>query len=117
MPTYQYKCNSCKKKFEIFLTFEEYDKGNAACPKCYSDNVARRYDNTPYVTVTGEAKTIGQIADRNTKKNKSKIDEYQAANKTTKEKPWYYNKDATASRKEINKMTKEQKQKYIMEGK
>lgn len=114
MPTYQYKCNDCKKKFDIYLTFEEYDKGDVNCPKCHSRSLARRYESSPHVAVRGEPTTIGQLADRNASKNKSKISEIEAQNKKP-EKQWYQ-KGAT-SRRDINKMTKEQKQRYIMEGK
>lgn len=114
MPTYQYKCNDCKKKFDIYLTFEEYDQGNVNCPKCHSVSLSRRYDSSPHVAVRGEPTTIGQLADRNAIKNKSKINETEAQNKKS-EKPWY--QQSTTSRRDINKMTKEQKQRYIMEGK
>lgn len=114
MPTYQYKCNDCKKKFDLFLTFDEYDKGAASCPKCNSISLSRRYESSPHVAVLGEATTIGQLADRNATKNKSQINEIESQNKKP-EKQWY--QKGSASRRDINKMTREQKQRYIMEGK
>lgn len=42
MPTYQYRCNACGKRFEIFMTYSEYGSRPVACPHCASGNVTRR---------------------------------------------------------------------------
>ena len=42
MPTYDFICNACKKRFEIFLTFSEYGKKVVYCAQCESTNVRRR---------------------------------------------------------------------------
>lgn len=42
MPTYQYRCLECKKRFEIFLTYTEYGNRPIACPHCQSQNIQRR---------------------------------------------------------------------------
>ena len=42
MPTYQYQCQNCKKRFEIFLTYEEYSQREVNCPHCGSADVMRR---------------------------------------------------------------------------
>ena len=42
MPTYDFICNACEKRFEIFLTFSEYGKKVVHCTHCQSDNVRRR---------------------------------------------------------------------------
>jgi putative FmdB family regulatory protein len=42
MPTYQYRCNDCRKRFEIFLTYSEYGTKPVECPHCHSANVTRR---------------------------------------------------------------------------
>jgi putative FmdB family regulatory protein len=42
MPTYDFICNDCKQRFEIFLTYSEYGKKPAACPHCGSANTRRR---------------------------------------------------------------------------
>ncbi len=42
MPTYQYQCLSCKKRFEVFLTYQEYGIKKIECPHCASDQVRRR---------------------------------------------------------------------------
>ena len=42
MPTYDFICNACEKRFEIFLTFSEYGKKTVHCAHCNSANVRRR---------------------------------------------------------------------------
>jgi putative FmdB family regulatory protein len=42
MPTYDFICNDCKQRFEIFLTYSEYGKKPVACPHCGSANTRRR---------------------------------------------------------------------------
>ena len=42
MPTYDFICNACEKRFEIFLTFSEYGKKAVHCVHCESTNVRRR---------------------------------------------------------------------------
>ncbi|MBN2254359.1 MAG: zinc ribbon domain-containing protein [Deltaproteobacteria bacterium] len=41
MPTYDYQCQSkkCGKKFTVFLSLSDYEKGKVACPKCKSKRV------------------------------------------------------------------------------
>lgn len=42
MPTYQYQCKECNKRFEIFMTYNEYDSVTVSCPNCESNQVIRR---------------------------------------------------------------------------
>lgn len=42
MPTYDYICQNCRKRFEIFMTYQEYGVKPVACPHCGSGNVSRR---------------------------------------------------------------------------
>lgn len=42
MPTYDYICNNCNQRFDVFLTFAEYGKTPVACTHCNSKNVRRR---------------------------------------------------------------------------
>ena len=42
MPFYPYTCLSCKKRFEIFLTYSQYGAQPVHCPHCNSDQVRRR---------------------------------------------------------------------------
>jgi putative FmdB family regulatory protein len=42
MPTYDFLCNACNQRFEVFLTFSEYGKKTVTCTHCGSRNVRRR---------------------------------------------------------------------------
>ena len=42
MPTYDFICNHCEKRFEVFMTFSEYGKKPVHCVHCESGNVRRR---------------------------------------------------------------------------
>jgi hypothetical protein len=120
MPFYNLCCEDCDQKIEIFCSISEYDKriSKTVCPTCSSKNIYRDYQSDNIYSTVKEIKTVGQLADANAKKYKSILNEADAKKQeeTKVEKPWYQ-KNAQATSKEINKMTKKQKQKYIMEGK
>jgi putative FmdB family regulatory protein len=42
MPTYDFICNACQQRFDIFLTFSEYGKKSVLCAHCGSKDVRRR---------------------------------------------------------------------------
>ncbi len=42
MPNYEYRCLSCKRRFEVYLSYQEYGKQSISCPYCNSDHVQRR---------------------------------------------------------------------------
>lgn len=42
MPTYDFRCLSCRKRFDLFLTYAQYGSVAVACPHCKSDQVQRR---------------------------------------------------------------------------
>lgn len=42
MPTYDYRCLTCKKSFDDFQTYEEYGKKQVVCPFCASADVRRK---------------------------------------------------------------------------
>ncbi len=42
MPTYDFICNDCQQKFDIFLTYSEYGKKAVHCTHCQSGDVRRR---------------------------------------------------------------------------
>ena len=42
MPTYDFICNDCQQKFDVFLTYSEYGKKAVHCAHCQSGNVRRR---------------------------------------------------------------------------
>jgi putative FmdB family regulatory protein len=42
MPTYDFICENCSQRFDIFLTFSEYGKKKVTCTHCGSKSVRRR---------------------------------------------------------------------------
>lgn len=42
MPTYDFVCNSCQKRFDVFMTFSEYGNQPVNCTHCESGDVRRR---------------------------------------------------------------------------
>lgn len=42
MPTYDFICNACQKRFDIFLTYSEYGVKPVHCVHCNSADVRRR---------------------------------------------------------------------------
>ena len=41
MPTYDYTCLNCNKRFDVFFTFSEYGTRPVTCPHCQSKKVRR----------------------------------------------------------------------------
>lgn len=133
MIRYDYKCEDCG--YEIEYTQSIKDSAFTKCPSCMSNSLKRVITLGP-VFVGQEAKTIGQLADRNTKsmgtyekqsKRKAHEDSKNAARRKIMEEkgleyiapegnrptPIYGNVDHA----KINAMTPAQKAKYILEGK
>jgi putative FmdB family regulatory protein len=42
MPTYDYVCNACHQRFDVFLTYSEYGVKRVRCSSCNSMDVKRR---------------------------------------------------------------------------
>lgn len=42
MPTYDFVCNACNQRFDMFMTFAEYGKKPVTCPHCNSKDARRR---------------------------------------------------------------------------
>jgi putative FmdB family regulatory protein len=42
MPSYDFICGDCARRFDIFLTYAEYGLGQVNCPHCQSTNTTRR---------------------------------------------------------------------------
>lgn len=122
MPTYNLRCDVCLQDIEMRCSISDYDEvmKHVECPNCTSRNVYRNYEADNIYSSVKDVKTIGQLADKNAKLNRTKISEANSKKKESEpqqEQPWYQNaKYGSASFKEINKMSNEQKVKYIMEG-
>ena len=113
MPTYDYQCNDCGHEFEQIHGF---NRQPSPCEKCEGKNLRIVVNQAPLAFVKGEPKTLGQLAESNTK-NMGKYEledkrEYQNAEKKEKQKDWW-EKSGDAGRGDINKMTAKQKAAYI----
>lgn len=42
MPTYDFRCNNCKKRFDIFLSYADYESAVIKCAHCGSSDVERK---------------------------------------------------------------------------
>ncbi|MGD9034388.1 MAG: zinc ribbon domain-containing protein [Desulfobacteraceae bacterium] len=52
MPSYDFRCEKCKKKFTLLLSISEYEKTKFRCPKCKSVRVKQQI--TPFQVVTSK---------------------------------------------------------------
>jgi putative FmdB family regulatory protein len=50
MPTYEFKCEKCKKKFTKVMTISEYEQKKMRCPKCKSTRVKQQITTFQAVT-------------------------------------------------------------------
>jgi putative FmdB family regulatory protein len=41
MPTYEYRCQDCKKRVSIYQTYDEYGNESIQCPHCNSPDLRR----------------------------------------------------------------------------
>lgn len=121
MPVYNFVCEDCNAEIELSCSISEYPEmiEDLNCPACSSKNVHRDYSQDNIYSTVREIRTVGQLAEANTKKMGSKLQEEYEKNKGPEpQKPWYQDsKFGDASRKEINKMTPQQKKKYVLTGK
>jgi putative FmdB family regulatory protein len=42
MPSYEYVCQKCRKKFALQMTISEHEKKKVKCPKCSSKAVVQQ---------------------------------------------------------------------------
>ena len=42
MPTYDFRCLDCNRRFDVFFTYTEYGSQDVHCPNCDSKNVQRK---------------------------------------------------------------------------
>ena len=42
MPTYDFRCDKCGKRFSLTMTIAEHDSKRARCPKCKSPRVTQQ---------------------------------------------------------------------------
>lgn len=113
---YDYKCDNCSHELkDVYQSIK--DEALTECPACGKDTLCRViYGGLG--SFMKDVKTIGQLADRNWSKmgsyQKSDIEHQNRENKQEDKSP--LSSFGSASTKEINKMTSEQKRKYIITG-
>jgi len=42
MPSYEYRCQTCRRRFDLFMSYEDYGKLEVRCPHCEGTDVVRR---------------------------------------------------------------------------
>jgi putative FmdB family regulatory protein len=42
MPSYEYRCLNCRRRFDVFMSYQEYGTRPVNCPHCQSDHVRRK---------------------------------------------------------------------------
>jgi len=42
MTSYEFRCLTCRRRFDIFLKYDEYGKKPVVCPRCGSSDVQRK---------------------------------------------------------------------------
>ncbi|MEN4010606.1 MAG: zinc ribbon domain-containing protein [Chloroflexota bacterium] len=42
MPSYDYRCLDCRKRFDVFMPYSEYGQRQVTCTHCGSANIQRR---------------------------------------------------------------------------
>jgi len=42
MPNYEFRCLNCRRRFDIFMKYDEYGKNPIICPRCGSSDVQRK---------------------------------------------------------------------------
>jgi putative FmdB family regulatory protein len=109
---YDFECEPCAYYTEIRQG--PYDPDVHLCPHCNEPTLKKVFINPPAISVVGEARTVAQLADRNTKKmGKYERQDRDVESNATQDKEMLAKR---AQRRKINSMTKEQKLKWIREG-
>lgn len=101
----EYECDKCG----VFSILQEHNQISKKCPKCKSKNFERRI-SSPAVSKLNDPRTIGSLIDRNNKRNP-----------LSREKAFGVDAEKKLAAKDkfekINRMSPEQKQKWIETGK
>ncbi len=61
MPVYEFRCLECHKKFDVRLSYSEYDSYQPACPHCSSTKAARII--RPLRVATNDVSRLATMAD------------------------------------------------------
>jgi putative FmdB family regulatory protein len=113
---YDYKCDACSHEMnDVYQSIK--DEALTDCPKCGKPALYRViYGGLG--SFMKDAKTIGQLADHNWSKlgsyQKSEIEAQRKSEAPQQDQS--FSKFGSATKKEINKMTQPQKERYIITG-
>ena len=112
---YDYICDDCSHEMkDVYQSIR--DEALTECPSC-GKNALRRVIYGGIASFMKEPKTIGSLADSNwSKKGHYEKSEIEAKSKKSAEETSHFSSFGAASKKEIAKMTTEQRTKYIMTG-
>lgn len=50
MPTYEYRCQKCRKKFSRVMSISEHETRRIKCPKCGGTKISQLVSNIQVVT-------------------------------------------------------------------
>lgn len=107
---YDYECESCNYFMaDVYQSIN--DDSLEECPRCHK-NFLQRVIYGGLGHFVKDVQTIGQLAD----KNWNSLGHYKKSELEQKSKEQQQPSYSSASNKEINKMTKEQKTRYIITG-
>jgi len=135
MPTYDFQCLKCGKVHEVYRSFKDklpQKVSDLDDPCCHGNCKVFQLINVPDFSVkasSSEVSTIGQLAERNSKKiGTEQMDKKMEEYKTKKQKTLKLKEGMSLSPspkrdkgkadllKKINNMTESQKQRYIKDG-
>lgn len=112
MPLYDFECEPCVYYTEIRQGVDE--PSVHTCPFCKQETLKKVFINAPPVIVRGEATTIGQVIDRNTKSlGKYERESLNKKNNVAQKKEF---DEKRQLHRKINSMTEKEKIKWIKEG-
>ena len=64
MPTYDFICQDCKKRFDVFMTYSEYGTKPVTCSHCGSENTRRRMTRVRIAkSEEGRLESLGDFSD------------------------------------------------------
>jgi putative FmdB family regulatory protein len=111
---YDYECSNCNHQLkDVYQSIK--DDALTLCPSCNTNNL-NRIIYGGLGSFMKDAKTIGQLADHNW----SKLGHYQKSelesNKKSEENKNQTAYGGTATKKELNRMTQQQRERYIITG-
>lgn len=111
---YDYICDNCSHEMND-VSQSIKDEALTVCPSCANPTL-RRVIYGGIASFMKDSKTIGGLADKNWAKKGSYEKSEIESKSQKKEDKMLFSGFGSASRKEINKMTDDQKTKYIITG-